>query len=99
MLLVSLYPKFTPLGSVLCPVQTMVLWGGKGMGKVAAAQQEEMPSSALAALGVPGILAAVLRLVSKYLLCQGQPVPVQMLLLAEKIPGQNFKELREDVGC
>jgi len=49
--------------------------------------------------GVPGMLAAVLRLVRKRLLCQGQPVPVLTLLLAEKVPGQSFKELREDVGC
>lgn len=58
-----------------------------------------MPSSALMVIGVPGILAAVLRLVRKHLLCQGQPIQVQVLLLAEKIPGQNFKELREDAGC
>lgn len=42
--------------------------------------------------------AAILRLVRKHLLCQGQPVPMQTLLLAKKIPGQSFKLLREDIG-
>lgn len=49
--------------------------------------------------GVLGILAAVSRLMRKHSLCQDHLVPVQMLLLAEKISGQNFKELREDAGC
>lgn len=42
--------------------------------------------------------AAILRLVRKHLLCQGQPVPMQTRFLVEKIPGQNFKLQREDVG-
>lgn len=42
--------------------------------------------------------AAILRLVRKHLLCQGQPVPMQTLLLAETISGQNFKLQKEDVG-
>lgn len=49
--------------------------------------------------GVPGISAALSRIVRKHRLCQDQLVPVQMLLVAEKISGQNFKELREDAGC
>lgn len=42
--------------------------------------------------------AAVLRLVRKHLLCQGQPVSMQIYLLEKKIPGQSFKLLREDIG-
>lgn len=93
----------SPLGSFPHQVPD----SGAMRGVIMAALQEEMPSCAPLVMERSehaGILrdleqhAGILRLVRKHLLCQGQPVPMQTLLLAKKIPGQSFKLLKEDTG-